>query len=90
MKKLTAVLIIATVIITGFAVSIFNPENEVLTLAGSGVMLAFALAIPVGITEGLLANVRRWHGSVNKKIYPVIQAIKSNVSKEQTLNLNTI
>ncbi|MDR1561952.1 MAG: hypothetical protein LBS54_02535, partial [Dysgonamonadaceae bacterium] len=51
-----------------FAVSIFNPENEVLTLAGSGVMLAFALAIPVGITEGLLANVRRWHGSVNKKM----------------------
>ncbi|MDR1561613.1 MAG: hypothetical protein LBS54_00820, partial [Dysgonamonadaceae bacterium] len=65
MKKSIEFLILAAGIVTGFAVSIFNPENEVLTLAGSGVTLAFALAIPVVITEGLLANVRRWHGSID-------------------------
>jgi hypothetical protein len=65
MKKLFRILILAVGIITGIVASVSYQENVVIVLAGSGAILAFALITPGGITEGLLANVRRWHGSID-------------------------
>ncbi|MDR2424762.1 MAG: hypothetical protein LBD59_08575 [Prevotellaceae bacterium] len=40
-----------------------------LLTAGSGATLAFALGMvsPFGITEGVLAGIRRWHGSIDEQ-----------------------
>jgi hypothetical protein len=69
MKNLSVLkfFILAAGILTGIAMSVFFPENAVMNLAGSGAILAFAIASSGDITEGLLANIRRWHGSIDDR-----------------------
>jgi hypothetical protein len=40
-------------------------DTAVLSAAGSGVTLALALGALAYIPEGILANIRRWHGSID-------------------------
>jgi hypothetical protein len=39
--------------------------GEVVSAAGSGVTLAFALGAVPSVSEGVLASVRRWHGGID-------------------------
>jgi hypothetical protein len=53
---------------TSMISSLFS-EGICLTVAGSGVIIAFALGViaPGVISDGLLANVRRWHGNIDEQ-----------------------
>ena len=53
----------ANLFLSSLSEAIFQPES------GSGVALAFALGVVAysSIPEGVLANIRKWHGSIDQQ-----------------------
>ncbi|MDR2359517.1 MAG: hypothetical protein LBD87_06955 [Prevotellaceae bacterium] len=53
-------------------------EGEVLLLAGSGFTLAFSLGVVAigNITEGVMQNIRSWHGSIDDQFTAIDNLVK--------------
>jgi hypothetical protein len=55
-----------------------------LTVAGNGLIVALALGVipPNSITDGVLANVRKWHGNIDDQFYNIDNLVKLIVAHQ--------
>jgi hypothetical protein len=70
-----------------FFASIF--EADLLTQAGGGVSLALALGVVAhaNITEGVLQNIRRWHGGIDDQFAAIDNLVSLITAHQPTWNI---
>jgi hypothetical protein len=65
MKQIVHIMVFMAGAIVGLVVSLFHAEIGSVILTGGGLTIAVGIVGLSGIDAGLLANVRRWHGSID-------------------------
>jgi hypothetical protein len=68
MNNLIEIMISVVETVFDLPAAVFNPETGILTLAGmagSGLAVVLAAVVPAVITDGIIAGMRRWHGSID-------------------------